>query len=89
MKFMITYEMTYDTFEDRTSRFLETGGTPPAGIEMHGRWHSVSGARGWVLASTDDAQALYRWIGQWADLMHFEVDAVLDDEEAAQVLQES
>jgi hypothetical protein len=56
---------------------------------MHGRWHSVSGSRGWVLASSDDAQALYRWIGQWADLMHFEVDVVLDDEEAAQVLQES
>jgi hypothetical protein len=89
MKYIVTYSLTYDTFQERTERFLETGGTPPIGVEMHGRWHAVSGARGWVLASTDNAQALYKWIGQWADLMDFEVDTVLDDQEMAQVLQDT
>ena len=89
MKYVVTYSLTYDTFQERTERFLETGGKPPEGVEMHGRWHSVSGARGWVLASTDSAQALYKWIGQWADLMDFEVDTVLDDGEMAQVLQDT
>ena len=89
MKYMVTYSLTYDTFKERAERFLETGGKPPAGVEMKGRWHSVSGARGWVLVSTSDARALYRWIGQWADLMDFEVDAVLEDADVAQVLQEA
>jgi hypothetical protein len=88
MTFMITFSLPIDTIEERTSRFLETGGPPPAGVEMVGRWHAVSAARGWVLAKTNDSKALFRWIRSWADLMEFEIEPVLDDQEAAALMQE-
>ena len=87
MKFMISFPLVSETFEERRARFLETGGKPPAGVTMHGRWHSISGSHGWVLASSDDPAAIYRWVGEWGDLIDFEVDVVLDDEEAAAILQ--
>ncbi len=88
MTFMLTFSLPIDTIEERTSRFLETGAPPPEGVEMLGRWHSISGARGWVLASTNDPKALFRWVRSWADVLEFEVEPVLDDQEAAEVLQE-
>jgi hypothetical protein len=87
MKFMITFPLSSESYKERTARFLETGGGPPEGVTMHGRWHSVSGSCGWVLASSDDPSAIYTWVAQWADLIDFEVDIVIDDEEAAAVLQ--
>jgi len=60
MTFMITFSLPVETIEERTSRFLETGAPPPDGVKMEGRWHSVSAARGWVVASTQDAKALRR-----------------------------
>lgn len=88
MRFMISYSLPIETIEERTSRFLETGAVPPAGIIMEGRWHSVCGALGWLVANTDDAQALYKWITDWADIIEFQVDPVILDEEAGAILQE-
>ena len=88
MKFMISFSMPMETLEERSARFLETGGAPPAGVTMEARWHSVSGAMGWVMAETDDAQALYKWIGEWADVVEFQVDPVIGDAEAAEVLRQ-
>ncbi len=61
-------------------RFLETGGTPPAGIEMLGRWHAADGNGGFFLAETDDASALARWLQDWTDLIDFRVTPVLTDQ---------
>jgi hypothetical protein len=89
MTFMITFSLPVETIEERTSRFLETGAPPPDGVKMEGRWHSVSAARGWLVASTQDAKALFRWITSWADVIEFEVEPVLSDQEAAEVLKEA
>jgi hypothetical protein len=86
MTFMVTYSLPIETVEERTSRFLNTGAPPPEGVTMLGRWHAVSAARGWVLATTQDPKALFHWITGWSDVMDFEIDLVLDDEEAAEVL---
>lgn len=88
MTFMLTFSLPIETIEERTERFLETGGPPPAGVEMVGRWHSVSGARGWVIAKTQDVKALFRWVRDWADVLEFEVEPIVTDEEAAEVLRE-
>lgn len=88
MKFMVTFPLTAETFKLRTARFLETGGMPPQGVKMLGRWHAADQSQGFVLAETDDAKALCKWVTEWADLIEFEVVPILDDEEAASVLQE-
>ena len=86
MKYMVTFSLPSATFHARVKRFLETGGLPPLGVTMHGRWHSLGGDKGFVLASSDDPKGIYEWIGQWADLMDFNAVPVLDDADAAAVL---
>ena len=56
MKFMIAYTIKPAHFQAAVSRFLETGGTPPDGLRMLGRWHSAS--KGWSIGDTDDVIAL-------------------------------
>jgi hypothetical protein len=85
MKFMTTWSLTPDQQKEATARFLQTGGGPPAGVTMLGRWHAAGA--GWVLAETDNAKALFEWLAQWSDLLEFSVTPVLEDAEAAEVFQ--
>jgi len=69
MKFMTTWSLEPAHRKQATARFLETGGSPPTGVKMLGRWHGPAG--GFVLAETSDIKALYEWLGQWSDLLEF------------------
>jgi hypothetical protein len=88
MKYMVTFPMSSETFKERAARFLETGGKPPEGVTMLGRWHGIDMSQGFVLAESDSPRAVYKWISMWADLIDFEIVPVIEDEEAASVLQE-
>ena len=44
------------------------------------------GNRGFTLSETFDAQAIYKWVLEWSDLMSFDVSVVLHDEEFAKAL---
>lgn len=75
--------------EDRDKvhqRFLQTGGAPPSGVTMLGRWHGAQGNGGFLVAETEDATALARWLQDWTDLVAFEVTPVVTDEEFAAVI---
>ena len=61
------------------ARFLETGGLPPDGVEMHGRWHAAAGNAGFLVAESDDAAAVADWLQQWSDLIDFELTPVVGD----------
>lgn len=83
MKFMTTWSRKPAQQKEAAARFLQTGGGPPAGVTMLGRWHGPG--TGWVLAETDNAKALYEWLAQWSDLLDFSVTPVLEDAEAAEL----
>ena len=87
MQFMVTFPLTHRDYKVRVTRFLETGAQPPEGVALHGRWFSVGHNKGFMLTETDDPKALFRWVSEWADLIDFEVEAVVRDDEAAAVLQ--
>lgn len=87
MKFMVTWSTQAVHQKEAIARFLKTGGGPPAGVKMLGRWHSAGG--GFVLCETNDAKAIYEWTGQWSDLLDFTVTPVLDDAEAADVFKKT
>jgi len=87
MKFMVTWSTEPIHQKEAVARFLKTGGGPPAGVKMLGRWH-VSGG-GFVLAETNDVKAIYEWTGQWSDLLDFAVTPVLEDAEAAEVFKKT
>ena len=84
MKFMIAYTIKPAHFQAAVSRFLETGGTPPDGLRMLGRWHSAS--KGWSIGDTDDVKKVYEWTTRWNDLLEFTVTPVMDDAELGEML---
>jgi hypothetical protein len=89
MKFMISYDILPDKRDESGKRFLQTGGGPPSGVTMLGRYHRVGGLGGWVLAESKDLEALARWTHAWTDLLTFQITPVIEDEVAGKVLKEA
>ena len=86
MKFIVSWNVPQATRKATVERFLETGGTPPEGVKMLGRWHGMNLGHGVAICETSDANALYFWQAQWSDLLPMSVTPCLDDAEAGQVL---
>ena len=68
MKFISSWSVPQGTFNAAVARFLETGGAPPEGVKMLGRWHGMDG-KGFAISESTDPKAMYRWTAQWADLL--------------------
>src|SRR5260370_41807530 len=60
MKFISTWSVPQGTFNAAVARFLETGGAPPEGVKMLGRWHGMDG-KGFAISESTDPKAMYRW----------------------------
>ncbi len=89
MKFMLTFSWKPDTKarDEGIARFLKTGGVPPKGATLLGRWTRADFSGGYDLLESDDAQALAEFALQWSDLMYLEILPVLEDQQTAEVLQ--
>jgi hypothetical protein len=85
MKFIVSWNIPKASVIPAQARFLQTGGQPPAGVKMIGRWHGMSGG-GFLVAETNDAKALYSWLEQWNDHLEFQTTPCLEDAEAGEVL---
>ena len=85
MKFMVSWTVPQGTFNAAVARFLETGGAPPEGVKMLGRWHSLNG-HGVAISESSDPKAMYRWVTQWADLLPLTVSPCLEDADAGEVM---
>ncbi len=86
MIFHVSYEFPSENREAAQNRFKETGGLPPEGVKMLGRWHCAEGLRGFTVAETSDAIAIANWLQDWTDLLTFEVTPVLDDDQMMGVM---
>lgn len=86
MLFHIGFEYATENRDAVHRRFKETGAPPPAGVTMAGRWHSADGNRGFLVAESDSAEAVTRWLQEWTDLVSFDLSVVLTDEEFAAVI---
>ena len=53
---------------------------------MLGRWHGMNG-RGFAIAETNDAKALYSWFAGWIDVLQLEITPCVEDADAGAVLQ--
>ena len=86
MKFIVGWTIPPGSLDQAVSRFLATGGMPPAGVKFIGRWHGMSG-RGFAIVETTDAKALYAWVSEWSDVLVMETTPCLEDADAGAVLQ--
>ena len=65
-------------------RAAEKGRMLPSGLEYVDSWVDEQLERCFQLMETDDPALIDRWIGEWDDLVRFEVVPLLSSDEAAQ-----
>jgi hypothetical protein len=89
MKFMLTFAWKPDTKErdEGIARFRKTGGQPPTGAKLFGRWTRADFSGGFDLLESDDSRALFEFALMWSDLMEITIVPVLEDQELSSVLQ--
>jgi len=83
--FLTTWRTKSGNRDKAVERFAKTGGMPPAGVKMLGRWHAVTQNMGVTVAEADNAEQVAKWCYEWSDILEFEVVPVLDDAAAARV----
>jgi hypothetical protein len=86
MLFLLTYQTSLATQRTGIERFKQSGGPPPDGVKMIGRWHALDGSSGAVICETNDAIALAKWAQEWADVISMHITPVADDEIMAKVM---
>ncbi|MEX3956937.1 uncharacterized protein DUF3303 [Trinickia symbiotica] len=88
MKFMLTFTWAPDTRSraEAIERFEKTGGLPPEGVKLLGRWTRADLGGGFDLLETDDVKKLTEFAYSWNDLMHLEIAPVIEDAEFGEVL---
>jgi uncharacterized protein DUF3303 len=89
MKFMLTFNWKPDTKTraEGIARFQKTGGQPPKGAKLLGRWTRADFSGGFDLLESEDSQALAEFALMWSDLMELTIMPVLEDGPLAEVLQ--
>jgi hypothetical protein len=86
MIFVSVYTLPPENRTAAQDRFKKSGGQPPKGVKMLGRWHSVEGGRGVTICESNDAQAVAAWAQQWSDLISFDIYPAIDDAGFAKLL---
>jgi hypothetical protein len=69
------------------ARFQKTGGLPPEGVRLLGRWTKADLSGGFDLLETEDSKKLIEFAYMWGDLMDLSVFSVLEDNELSEALQ--
>jgi hypothetical protein len=86
MKFMLTFTLQAATRNEAIARFMKTGGQPPKGAKLLGRWMSTDLSKGYDLLESDDPSALTELALQWSDLIEMHIVPVVEDKELGDVL---
>ncbi|MBI2319840.1 MAG: DUF3303 family protein [Betaproteobacteria bacterium] len=89
MKFMLTFHWKPDAKaqNEAIARFKTTGGQPPKGAKLLGRWTRADFSGGFDLLESDDPQALAEFALMWSDLMELNITPVVEDAQLGEVLQ--
>jgi hypothetical protein len=85
MKYIASWSLPPGSFNATVARFLDTGGAPPKGVQLVGRWHGSSG-QGFAILESDDAKGIFEFQARWADLLPMSVTPCLEDADCGAVL---
>ena len=89
MLFSISWKGSPAVRNATAERFLKSGGMPPTGVKLIGRWHEVGTISGIAIAETDDPLLMSKWALDWNDMFELEVRAVVTDEQVGPLLAET
>jgi len=85
MQFITRWSIAQGTFNAAVDKFLKTGGAPPPGVTMLGRWHGMDGT-GFAISESNDPKAMFLWVSQWADVLTLTVTPCVEDADAGEVM---
>jgi hypothetical protein len=88
-KYMITWKLSPAVRNEAIKRFATNARNVPAGLKEIGRWHAAGGGGGYSVVETDDPKHITNWVLQWSDLLPYDVEPVITDEELADSLQKN
>jgi hypothetical protein len=86
MLFIVNWKTNPVHRDTAVARFKATGGAPPAGAKMLGRWHNADESGGFLICETEDATALAAWMHQWTDVLVFDARPAITDEQFGKIL---
>jgi hypothetical protein len=88
MKYLCYFSWDADTQKQTEAirRFKETGGQPPQGAKLLGRWIHADFSGGIVLMESEDPKALMEFGLMWSDVMTLKFIPVVEDEDLIEVL---
>ncbi len=88
MKFMLTFTIKPEAKgrDEAIARFKKTGGQPPKGVKLLGRWTAADFSGGFDLLESDDVKALTEFALMWSDLMELKIVPVAEDTDLIEVL---
>lgn len=88
MTFMLTFILPSDKEKrnEAIARFQKTGGQPPQGAKLLGRWTQLDMSKVYVLVESDDPKALAGFAIDWSDLLAVQTAPVMEDRELSDVL---
>jgi Protein of unknown function (DUF3303) len=87
MKFMLIFTFEARGRDEAIARFKRTGGRPPKGATLLGRWTAADFSSGFDLVESDDVKALTEFALMWSDLMAVKIVPVVEDTELGEVLE--
>ncbi len=86
MLFIVKWTSGPENRNAAIERFAKTGGKPPTGIKMLGRWFAVAQHSGFAVAEADDSALMQQWALEWNDILSMEVWPALTDEQAGPLM---
>jgi hypothetical protein len=89
MQFILTFAIPPATRDAAIARFLETGGQPPPGVRLRGRWTQLDLCGGVALLESEDPQALTAFAHAWSDVVELTLAPVLEDQALSEVLKQA
>ena len=86
MKYLGTFTIKPEHVKEAIAQFKQTGGAPPPGVTLIGRWHVTGTGRGFTLIESDDPVAMSKFALAWSDLLEQTITPVVDDAQLAAAL---
>jgi Protein of unknown function (DUF3303) len=86
MPFILRFLIPAATRAEAMARVLETGGPPPPGVRLLGRWTQLDLSGGVVLLESEDPHALAAFAQGWSDVVELALVPVLEDQALSEVL---
>ena len=83
--------MVIERFKDQDAapvyrRFGERGRMMPEGLEYVSSWVDMKLERCFQIMETSDPKLMVEWIGNWSDIVEFEVIPVMSSADAARTI---